>query len=259
MKIRLLPSNVSTPRIHQSLTSFLIDDAIAVDSGSLGLVSSPANLMHIQNVIITHTHIDHIASLPVFISEAFYMLHEPINVYATRDSIECLRKHIFNNLIWPDFERIRLLNRKGNSLRFVEIEPEKPFKVKNIQFTAVPTNHTVPTIGLAIETEDACVILTSDTYVTDEVWEMANRLTNLQAMFVDVSYPNEMSALAENSKHLTPEKLKEELRKLKRKLPVFAIHLKPNYTEKVAQQLKELGQSNIYIGEIDRDYTFPLA
>lgn len=254
MRIRLLPSNVIDPKGLQSLTSFLIDDTIAVDGGSLGFALSKEQLYQVQNVILTHTHLDHIASLPLFISEAFHSLDEPVSLFATRESIECLRAHIFNDRIWPDFERIRLSNGKGTSLRFVEIEPGTPFRVLDLKVTAIWTNHTVPTIGLAIEKEDAAVIFTSDTYVTNELWQMANRLENLRAIFVDVSYPNEMAELAESSKHLTPEKLDGELRALKRDVPVFAIHLKPFYREQISRQLQELGRSNLYVGEIDRDY-----
>lgn len=258
MKLRILPSNVYSPDKYQTLTSFLIDDTIAVDSGSLGFALSPTNLKQVRNVVLTHTHIDHIASLPVFISESFYLLHEPICIFATRDSIHCLREHIFNDRIWPDFEQIRLSNGNGNGIRFVEIEPEKPFYVMEYRFTAVWTNHTIPTVGLAIETEDAGVVLTSDTYVTEEVWQLANSLKLLQAVFVDVSFPDEMAVLAESSKHLTPEKLDGDLRKLNRDVPVFAVHLKADFAEQIARQLKALGRSNLSIGEINHDYIFPL-
>lgn len=254
MKVRLLPSNVIDPKGMQSLTSFLIDDTVAVDGGSLGFALPPEELYRVRNVILTHTHIDHIASLPVFISEVFHSLDEPISLFATRESIECLRKHIFNNRIWPDFEQIRLSNGNGTGLRFVEIEPGLPFKVLDLEITAVRTNHTVPTIGVAIEKEGAAVILSSDTYVTKELWQLANQLENLGAIFVDVSYPNEMAELAKSSKHLTPEKLDGELRALKREIPVFAVHLRHLYREQISRQLQELGRSNLYIGEIDRDY-----
>lgn len=257
MKLRLLPSNIYSPAKYQTLTSFLIDDTIAIDSGSLGFALSPVNLKRVRNVVLTHTHMDHIASLPVFISESFYLLQEPICIFATSDSIQSLRENIFNDRIWPDFEKIRLSNGNGNGIRFVEIEPEKPFMIMEYRFTAVRTNHTIPTIGLAIEKETAGVVLTSDTYVTEEVWHLANSMDLLQAVFVDVSFPNEMALLAESSKHLTPEKLDEDLRKLNRNVPVFAVHLKPDFAPQIMHQLKVLGRSNLFIGEIDRDYTFP--
>ncbi len=259
MRVRLLPSNVVNPKGLQSLTSYLIDEAIAIDGGSLGFALSLGNLLLVRNVILTHTHLDHIASLPIFISEVFPFLEAPISLFATREAIASLREHIFNNHIWPDFERINLLSGNGPGVRFVEIEPGIPFKVENLKVTAVRTNHTVPTVGLAIEDDRVAVVLTSDTYVTVELWHLANSLENLQAIFVDVSYPNDLAELAEKSKHLTPEKLDGELRKLKQKVPVFAIHMKPHYAHQITRQLQALGHSNLLIGEIDHDYRFPCA
>ena len=178
----------------------------------------------------------------------------PISLFATRESIECLREHIFNNRIWPDFEHIKLSNGNGTSLRFTEIVPGVPFRVRDLDVTAVWTNHTVPTVGLAIEKEGAAIILTSDTYVTKKLWHMANKLENLGAIFVDVSYPNEMAEFAETSKHLTPEKLDRELRALEREVPVYAIHLKPLYREQILRQIEDLGRRNLYVAEIGRDY-----
>lgn len=259
MKMRLLPSNLIAPKEIQSLTSYLINDAIAVDGGSLGFALSMENMRRVRNVILTHTHLDHIASLPIFISDSYPLLEEAICLYAIRESIECLRKHIFNNQIWPDFEQIRLLNGRDNGIRFVEIVPGIPFRIMDLQFTALQTNHTVPTVGLAIEEESAAIILTSDTYVSEELWQKADLLEKLQAIFVDVSYPNELAALAESSKHLTPEKLDLAMRSLRRKVPVYAVHIKSHYREPIARQLHALGHSNLYIGEIGHDYQFPSA
>lgn len=259
MKIRLLASNTGYPRSIQSLTSYLINDAVAVDGGSLGLALSAEERYRVRNVVLTHAHLDHIASLPIFISEAFDLLHEPICLFATRESIDCLRKHIFNNQIWPDFEQIRLLTGSGTGLRFVEIRPGVPFRVMDLQFTPVWMNHSIPTVGLAIEEEGSSVVMSSDTYVTDELWHLANRLDALQAIFVDVSFPNELAKLAEGSKHLTPEKLAGELRKVNREVPVYAIHMKSDYKEQIIRQLRALGNENIHIGEIDRNYYFPNA
>lgn len=77
-------------------------------------------------------------------------------------------------------------------------------------------NHTVPTVGLLVEEDRAAVIYTSDTYVTDQLWQVANRAQYLKAIFVDVSYPNELETLAAASRHLTPQSLGSELLKLKR-------------------------------------------
>ena len=256
MKIRLLPSNLSDPARLQPLTCFLINDALAIDGGSLGLALGLEAQRLVRQIIVTHSHSDHIASLPVFIAEAFPFLQEPVHIFGTREVIASLKTHVFNDEIWPDFHQINLLDGSGSGLRYVEIKPLVPFTIGDLRITAVWTNHTVPTTGLAVEGDHSAVIFTSDTYHTEDIWRLANQTDRLKAVFVDVSYPSDMESLAADSKHLTPQGLKKELAKLHKEVSIFAVHLKPQYRARVAQELHDLNLPNLFIGEINRDYVF---
>jgi cAMP phosphodiesterase len=256
MKIRLLPSSCSEPDTLQPLTTFLVNETLAIDGGSLGCGLALEQQKRVRRVIITHAHSDHIATLPVFLAEVFPFLKEPVCVYSVLEVIRALQDHVFNDLVWPDFYSIDLLHGDGPGLRYVEIEPLVPFEVEGLRVTPVEMNHTVRTIGLAVEDDRSAVIVTSDTYHTEEIWRLANRLEHLKALFVDVSYPNEMQALAAASRHFTPRSLAEELRKLKHAAPVFAVHLKPQFQATVRQQLAQLDRSDVVVAEIDHDYCF---
>lgn len=254
MKIRLLPSNISEPLKYQPLTTMLINDVVAVDGGCIGYALGPEAQRQVRSVVITHSHIDHVATLPVFIAENFPFLDQPISVYSTLDTIEAMKEHIFNDKIWPDFARIKLFNGNGSGLHYVEVKHLQSFEVEGLRVTPVWTNHTVPTIGLAIDDGASSVIFTADTYHTEEIWHLANRLHSLRAVFVDVSYPNELEQLAADSKHLTPRGLAIELGKLDRQVQVFAVHLKPQSRERIIGQLEALGRPNVAVGEINREY-----
>jgi cAMP phosphodiesterase len=256
MKIRLLPSNLSDPARLQPLTCFLINDVLAIDGGSLGFALGLEAQRLVRQVIVTHSHSDHIASLPVFIAEAFPFLQEPFHIFGTREVIASLKEHIFNDEIWPDFHQIKLLNGSGSGLHYMDIKPMVPFTIGNLRITAAWTNHTVPTTGLVVEDNHSAVVITSDTYHTEDIWHLANQTDRLQAVFVDVSYPSDMESLAADSKHLTPQGLKKELAKLHKEVSIIAVHLKPQYRARVAQELRDLDLPNLLIGEIDRDYIF---
>jgi cAMP phosphodiesterase len=256
MKIRLLPSNLSDPARLQPLTCFLINDVLAIDGGSLGFALGLEAQRLVRQVIVTHSHSDHIASLPVFIAEAFPFLQEPFHIFGTREVIASLKEHIFNDEIWPDFHQIKLLNGSGSGLHYMDIKPMVPFTIGNLRITAAWTNHTVPTTGLVVEDNHSAVVITSDTYHTEDIWHLANQTDRLQAVFVDVSYPSDMESLAADSKHLTPQGLKKELAKLHKEVSIIAVHLKPQYRARVAQELRDLDLPNLLIGEIDRDYDF---
>jgi len=254
LRVRLLPSSIALDPQRQLLTTFLVDDSVAVDAGSLALALTAEEMHRIRHVLITHAHVDHTASLPIFISEVFPALTAPIIVHATRHVIGALRRFVFNGEMWPDFAQIPLLNGRGPALEFCPLEPGTPVPVGNLQVTPIRVNHLVPTVGFLVEGREAGFAITSDTYLTDEIWDAASCSERIKAIFVDVSYPNEMEDLAARSRHLTPRSLAGELRKLTRDVPVCVVHIKPACREAVLRQLTELRDPRISVVEIGRSY-----
>lgn len=254
MKIKLLPSQLGPDAQPQLLTCFIINDCVAVDAGSLGFALTAHERERVRHVVLTHAHLDHIASLPIFIDEEFIRLASPLIVHAIPEVISALRQFVFNDQIWPNFEKVPLPNGKGPALEFHSLQPGKCIAVPGLRITPIPVNHTVPTMGLLLEEDGAAAIYTSDTYVTDELWEIANRTEHLKAIFVDVSFPNELETLAAASKHLTPRSLVSELVKLKREAEIQCVHLKAGYRDEVLRQLKALQNPQICVAEIGRDY-----
>jgi len=255
VRIRLLPSKVGDS-VPQLLTTFLVDDHVAIDGGSIALSLGPDLMSKVRDVVVTHSHSDHTAMIPIFVAEAYTSLVSPVVIHGTADVIADLRNHIFNDHIWPDFEKIHLIHKAEPSIRFETIEPGRQFRVGDLSILPIPVNHTVPCVGLIVEDGGAAVLFTSDTYTTDEIWEQARQNQNLKAVFVDVSYPNELEKLADASKHLTPQSLARDLEKLKRDVPVFAVHIKPTGREQVIIQLAALNDPRISVAEADRIYTW---
>lgn len=254
MKVRLLPSSAGRESQFQSLTCFIVDDRLAIDAGSIGFALTPEQIGTIRNFVVTHAHSDHTASLPIYIAEAFPALDSPIIVHATAEVVSALRNFVFNDQVWPNFEMIALDNGKGPGLEFRELKPRQRVNIAGIDVTPIPVNHIIPTVGLLVQNEGAAVLFTSDTYSTDEIWEVAARADALKAVFVDVSYPNERRQLAEASKHLTPELLAAELQKLNRDVEIYAVHIKPTNRQDVARELASLGDARVAVAEIGRVY-----
>lgn len=254
LRIKLLPSTAGWESQFQSLTSFLIDDRLAIDCGSLGFALAPDQIGAIRHIVVTHAHSDHTASLPIYVAEAFTTLDASINVYAGAEVVSALRRFVFNDQIWPDFEKILLAGDRGPTMQFKVIEMRKPVSIAGLTVTPIPVSHTVPTAGMVVEDEGAAVVFTSDTYSTDEIWEAARGVEKLKAVFVDVSYPDELADLAAASKHLTPSLLAGELKKLDREVEIYAVHIKPSNRDEVVRQIGLLDNGLISIGEINRVY-----
>lgn len=254
LKVRLLPSAAGRDSQYQALTSFIVNERLAVDAGSLGFALGHDEMGGIRHVIVTHAHSDHTASLPIYIAESYTMLDGPVTIYGLEVVVEALKEHVFNDQIWPDFRKIPLPGSQQPTIEFRALAPHETVEITGVRVTPVPVNHVVPNIGLIIEDEGAAVVFTSDTYCTDDIWVTAKACERLKAVFVDVSYPNELGWLAEASKHLTPELLARELEKLDRDVEVYAVHIKPTNRKDVIRELGELNMAKVGVGEINRTY-----
>jgi ribonuclease BN (tRNA processing enzyme) len=256
VKIQLLPSTFdeqgrATP--EQRLTCFLIDDRVTVDAGSIAIALSDEQRSTVRDVIVTHPHMDHIASLPIFIDDLFGFLKEPIRVHATAEVIETLERDIFNWVVYPRFSE--LSNDRGPVMEYVPIRAGEEFRVAHLRVTAVPVNHIVPTVGLVVSDDKTTVAFSSDTYETEEFWQLVNSTAHIDALLIEASFPDSMAKLAEVSRHFTPALLNKELRKLNHNgLDILAVHLKPAYRDKLISELEALNIPRLAVMEPGREY-----
>lgn len=254
MKIKLLPSHVKGDGQSQLLTTFLINDRLTIDAGSIAIALMAEEMAAIRHVIITHSHNDHIACLPIFIAEAFTHLDSPVTIYGIEEVVTALKNFIFNDHIWPDFEMIELTNGQGATIKYETLEPRKTVEISGLRVTPIPVNHVIPTCGMMLQDEHSTVIFSADTYATDELWQIASQQQNLKAVFVDVSYPNELEELAAAAKHFTPQSLAADLKKMNREADIYAVHIKPSNRQQVIEQLHQLNNPRISVAEIGRVY-----
>ena len=256
MKIQLLPSTFDShgnASPEQRLTCYLIDDRVTVDAGSIAIALSDAQRDTVRDIIVTHPHIDHIASLPIYIDDLFGFLDEPIRVHATEEVIGMLERDIFNWTVYPRFSE--LSNDKGRVMEYVPFRAGEEFQVAHLRVTAVPVNHIVPTVGLVVSDGKTTVAFSSDTYETEEFWELVNRTPRVDALLIEASFPDSMAELAEVSRHFTPALLRKELRKLDHNgLDILAVHLKPAYRDKLIEELNALGIPQLRVMEPGRTY-----
>ena len=106
MKITLVESSVGHGPRQQILASYIVNDSIVIDAGSIGFVSPLDVQKRVKHVFISHSHTDHLASLPIFIDNVYVPSPECPMVYGNADVLDCLQKHVFNERIWPDMIRL---------------------------------------------------------------------------------------------------------------------------------------------------------
>ena len=258
MRIQVLPSSIDEngrASSRQHLLCMMIDDQVAVDAGSLAFSCTDLQRQQVRDVILTHTHLDHIAGLPMFIDDLFSSLERPICVHATRQMIDSLETHVFNWEIYPRFSE--LTNGVGRVLDYQEFAEGETFDVAHLSVTSVPVNHQVSAHGYIISDGNVSIGVTGDTAETEEFWDLCNERQDLSAVFVECAFPNEFAELAKVSCHLTPIGLQQELRKFRNdKCPVYLINLKPAYRDIVIDEVNELKLANTHILDVGRVYEF---
>ena len=241
--------------LEQRLTCFVIDDCVAVDAGSIAIALNGEQRNTVRDIIVTHPHMDHVASLPIFIDDLYPNLQEPIRIYATEEVIELLERDVFNWNVYPRFSDLK--NDYGPVMEYIPIPIGAPFQVAHLNVVAVPVNHIVPTVGLVVSDGQTSVAFSSDTAETDEFWKIVNEMKGLDALLIEASFPDRMAKLAHVSRHFTPASLGQELKKLTHNgMDIMAVHLKPSYRDEIIQQLDELRIPNLKVMEPGRVYNW---
>ena len=142
MNITLAPPAISSDakETPHFLTTYLVNDIVAIDAGSLGFLADLSLQRRVRHVLISHTHIDHVASLPIFL-ENVVGENPPVTIHATEAVLECLQKDLFNDRLWPDFIA---LTRDGDPfVKLATIHPGKTLALDGLRITPVAVNHLV--------------------------------------------------------------------------------------------------------------------
>jgi 3',5'-cyclic-nucleotide phosphodiesterase len=253
MQLRILGCHGGETPKHRT-SSFLVGDSLAVDAGAITSGLSLREQERIQSVLVSHPHMDHIRDLATLADNRCQQGGTTLDIVGIPATIEALRKHFFNDLIWPDFTKIDA--KDGPTVRFVEVQPNEVARVDGFEVTPVLVNHTVDTSAFIIRDGDKSIVYGGDTGPTDELWTRINALDDLQALMMEVSFPNDEAQLAHDSRHLTPETLGAELDKLTQsdELPILLYHIKPTFEQRVLRELASLRGRNLQILQLHEEF-----
>ncbi len=242
-----------TPK-HRT-TSFLVDDRLAIDAGAITGTLSLEEQRKIEAVVVSHAHMDHVRDLATIADNRCQQGGPTLQIAGTPATLDALRKHFFNDHLWPDFSRID--TELGPTIEFQPIAPEETSIVGGLEVTPVLVTHTIETAGFVIRSGDKSLGYSGDTGPTDRLWEVLEEREDLAALLMEVSFPNDHSELAHVSGHHTPKTLDVELEKLKgREIPVLLYHIKPVFQSPVERELAKIKRQNLNILQLDDHFLF---
>lgn len=206
-------------------TTLLLDEDIIIDAGTgLGDLNLQA-MSCIRHIFLTHSHLDHITSIPFLVDTMFDNIKEPIIIHGLAATINALKKHIFNNVIWPDFSR--LPDSEHPVMQYQVMEVGETIELNDRKIEMIEVNHIVSGVGYRVESETGAFAFSGDTTTNDTFWAALNKREKLDLLIVESAFANKDIELCHLSGHYCAELLGLDLAKLNHKPEVYISHNKP--------------------------------
>ncbi|BDI03200.1 MBL fold metallo-hydrolase [Sphaerotilus microaerophilus] len=242
MDLRVLGCSGSIAKDNRT-TSFLLNDRVLVDAGTGVGDLSLDELAAIDHVLLSHSHLDHVLGIPLIADSIMRRrLAEPVfrslRVHALPATLEALRRHLFNNVIWPDFTR---LPTPGQAIvELVPVEVGQRLDLAGLHIEVLPAAHTVPACGFAVDTPSGWWVYTGDTGPNPPLWQRL-RGRRVAQLVIETAFSDDERALAEMSRHHCPSSLAQELVQFDAETRVAITHIKPGEMAAVTGQIAALG------------------
>ncbi len=231
-----------TPGPGHALSTYIIDGVLAVDAGGLGWAGPPDELARVTDVLLTHSHIDHVAGLPVFLDTVYRLGPRPPAVYAPPDTLAALRTDVFNDRLMPDF--VTMSETMPAFLTLHPVGPGEPFPVGRYTVTAFALDHTVPTVAYLVDDGTDAIAVVTDTAPVPHVIDAICAHPRLRTLYLEASFPDAEVDLARVSKHLTAADHRALAARVPAGVTVVAVHVKPRFAADVLRDLSPSGMTN---------------
>ena len=236
-------------------TCLQVGERVLFDAGSIASRLTIDQQVEIDDIVVSHSHLDHIKDLAMMADVIAGRRREPVRIHGSPRTIEAIRRHFFNNRLWPDFTRIP--SRKHPTYTFHPFTPGRTLAIGELSILPVPVSHTVESMGFIVKTPRGAFAFSGDTGPTTRFWKEVNRVKDLRFLMVELSFPDEQLEIAKISGHLTPGRLAVELRKLAvTGVPVMLYHFKPAYLRALLDQLPRVEHDDLFPLSSGDSFTF---
>jgi len=223
-------------------TAFLLDTNVLIDAGSGVGDLTLDEMVAIDHIFISHSHLDHVLAVPLLADSVMRRRTQqgrgPVLVYALPQTIEALRAHVLNGVIWPDFTRLPSMEKPV--LQFVAVEVGQVIEIGARRVEVLSAHHTVPAVGYAVEGKAGWWVYTGDTGPNPALWARLRDMT-VAHLVIETAFSDEERMLARISRHLCPTALGHELAHLGGVVDVHITHIKPGEQEAVMAGIAALG------------------
>lgn len=238
MHIRVLGCSGSIA--HGSRTSsFLVDDDLLFDAGTGVGELSLDELARIDHILLSHSHLDHVLGVPLLADSVMRRRagRDPIRVHALPATLEVLRRHLFNDLLWPDFTRLPCPEQPVLSLQPLEVGRRLCLGRAGRLVDVLPAAHSVPACGYAVQAASGRQwVYTGDTGANPALWAaLAGR--EVAQLVIEIAFAESDAAIAADALHHCPSTLATELAWAPPDAEILLTHLKPGEQATIEAEL----------------------
>lgn len=223
-------------------TAFLLDGRVLLDAGTGVGDLTIEEMAGIDHILLSHSHLDHVLGIPLLadtvLRRRLAERRPPIQVHALPQTIEVLRRHLFNDLIWPDFTRLPSPEQPALQLQPFEVGRRLVLGERCVE--VLPARHSVPAVGFAVfpraDGGGPAWVYSGDTGPNPALWKRLEQLP-VASLVIETAFGDDDAELAKVSGHLHPAALAEQLQQLALDVAVHITHAKPGELQAIMGEL----------------------
>ncbi len=219
-------------------TALLVDDDLLIDCGTGVGDLALSEMAAVRHVFLTHSHLDHVLFLPLLSDAALGLRDGSITVHALAETVDALKRHLFNGVLWPDYTALPAPENAWIRLRPLAVGDCVALGKRRI--TALPACHTVPAVGYLLDGGGAGFAFSGDTAYCAAFWDRLNEVENLRYLMMETTMRDADRAVAERSRHTTPALLAQGLARLRQPVRLLVTHIEPDKVAAVREEVTRL-------------------
>jgi cAMP phosphodiesterase len=244
MKLQILGCAGGIGGREKLTTCLMLDHDILLDAGTGLSRMSTEQLVKIDHVFLTHSHLDHVVGLAFLLDSVLGKRTSPVIVHASERVIATLKAHLFNWLLWPDFAAIP--DEANPIMRWEPMAQDVAVELNGRLITAMPVSHTVESVAYWVRNERAGFMFSGDMATSPATWARLATEKLLKTVVVDCSFPDEEAPIAALSKHFCPQTLIADIEPIAYDTQFLITHLKPGQEEIILKQLQDRDEKRLF-------------